>query len=112
MPHLLYGAVGLAGLLVTLALSWQTARATRGYEKVPIHWGLTFNPDRFGSRWWAIALIPGIHVATLGLIWLLSARDLPRHGNALVGCISVGLTFAWCQGLFLFLLLRWRRRQG
>ena len=65
----------LLGMAVAGALAWPHLP-----ERVPMHWGLTGGPDRYGSRLEAVLLVPGV---TLGvyLLMLLAPRIDPRSAN-------------------------------
>ena len=107
-------AVALGCLILTLGLSWLTARVTAGLASVPIHFGITLEPNRFGSRWVAVLLIPGLQAALAVGLMVLPGLHLLRHGanGPMARQAIAGLGFAFAQGLFLVLLRRWRRRQG
>src|SRR5690606_22748869 len=66
----------VAAMLVLSAWAWVEVDA----EQVPVHWGFSGEPDRYGSKLEGLLLLP---LVTLGLIALLAVlpRIEPRREN-------------------------------
>lgn len=67
-------------LLVAGAFAFSLAVYSRLPESVPVHWGLSGEPDRYGSRLEGAFLLPAIMVALLALLRWFPSRD-PRAAN-------------------------------
>ena len=67
-------------LLVAGAIVFSVAGYSRLPETVPVHWGLSGEPDRYGSRLEGAFLMPSIMVVMLVLLQWLPSRD-PRAAN-------------------------------
>jgi uncharacterized membrane protein len=70
-PHL----VLLAGMFALAASSWSTAP-----DRIPVHWGLSGAPDRFGGRFEGLLAIP-LFAAALYLLMLFLPRVDPGRAN-------------------------------
>jgi len=62
-----------APLLILAALAFSAATYSRLPERLPVHWTLSGNVDRYGSRVEGALLLPGLMI----VVWLL-LRFLPR----------------------------------
>lgn len=71
LPHLIV----LAALLVVAGLVWPLAP-----ERMPVHWNLAGEADRFGGKFEGVLVVP---LLTLGLYWLLLLIPFfdPRREN-------------------------------
>jgi uncharacterized membrane protein len=67
-------------LLIAVAIAFSLAVYSRLPERVPVHWGISGTPDRYGSRLEGAFLLPGIMAALLALLWWFPSRD-PRAAN-------------------------------
>lgn len=73
--------------VTTLVLWLLTAGAsllasTRMPARVPVHWGLDGQPDRWGSRWELLLLGPCLLLLVGGLHWVLDRKDpIKRPGD-------------------------------
>lgn len=47
--------------------------------KVPVHWGLDGQPDRWGSKWELLLLGPVVLAVVAGLSWFLDRRDTVKR---------------------------------
>ena len=71
-------AVTLVALLAMVVLSaWAAPRMP---ERVPMHWDLRGDVDRYGSAWEALVLTPLLTVGLSALLWFLPSVD-PRKDN-------------------------------
>ena len=66
--------VCLAAMAAMLALAWPSAP-----ERIPVHWGLKGEIDRYGTRFEGLALLPIMGVAIYLLLRFLPSR--PRDGS-------------------------------
>lgn len=67
-------------VLVAAAVIFSLAVFSRLPERVPVHWGISGEPDRYGSRFEGAFLLPIVTVAVLALLRWLPSRD-PRAAN-------------------------------
>lgn len=67
-------------LLIAGAFAFSLAVYSRLPESIPVHWGLSGEPDRYGSRLEGAFLMPAIMVVMLVLLTWLPSRD-PRAAN-------------------------------
>ena len=93
-PHWLM----IAGMFALAAFAW-----TRVPERVPVHWDVEGNPDRFGGRAEGLLLIPCLTAGLYALLLLLPRID-PGQANyrsfrGAYGWIRFALT-AFLAGLF------------
>lgn len=73
--HVWYRSVLALALIAGTAAVW-----SRLPESMPVHWGISGKPDRFGSRFEGAILLPLIFVGLWGLTELLPRLD-PRRAN-------------------------------
>jgi uncharacterized membrane protein len=67
-------------VLVAAAVVFSLAAYSRLPESMPVHWGLSGEPDRYGSRLEGAFVVPAIMVALLVFLLWLPSRD-PRVAN-------------------------------
>jgi uncharacterized membrane protein len=70
----------LPAALIVGAVLFSLAVYPRLPDQVPIHWGLSGEPDRFGSRVEAAFLMPALMIAVLAIMNWFPSRD-PRAAN-------------------------------
>jgi uncharacterized membrane protein len=70
----------LPASLIAGAVLFSLGVFSRLPDRVPLHWGLSGNPDRFGSRVEGAFLMPAIMIALLVIMQWYPARD-PRSAN-------------------------------
>jgi uncharacterized membrane protein len=70
----------LPAALIAGAVLFSLAVYSRLPEEVPIHWGLSGAPDRFGSRLEGAFLIPAMMIAMFAIMQWYPSRD-PRAAN-------------------------------
>lgn len=60
--------------------------------RVPVHWGLDGLPDRSGTRFEALFVLPLVLLGAAALLWLVQRFSLPDRGNApVLGAARLGL---------------------
>lgn len=98
----------LAAMFALLAFSWSSAP-----ERIPVHWNLRGDIDRYGTRFEGLALMPLVAVALYFLFRFLpsidprksnydafrTAYDVIRHGTLALMAILYGLTIAILRGV-------------
>jgi len=70
----------LPAALIAGAVLFSLAVYSRLPEEVPVHWGLSGEPDRFGSRLEGAFLIPVMMIAVFAIMQWYPSRD-PRSAN-------------------------------
>ena len=65
---------------VTVAVAFSFAVYSRLPEPMPVHWDISGEPDRYGSRFEGAFVLPGIMIALLVLLLWYPTRD-PRAAN-------------------------------
>jgi uncharacterized membrane protein len=70
----------LPAALIVGAVLFSLAVYPRLPDQVPIHWGLSGDPDRFGSRVEGAFLMPALMIAVLAIMNWFPSRD-PRAAN-------------------------------
>jgi uncharacterized membrane protein len=70
----------LPAALIAGAVLFSLAVYSRLPEEVPLHWGLSGAPDRFGSRLEGAFLIPAMMIAMFAIMQWYPSRD-PRAAN-------------------------------
>ena len=65
----------IAVMFVLVAVSWSSAP-----ERIPVHWDLSGQPDRYGGKFEGLLLLPLIALGLYLLLLLLPRRD-PRRAN-------------------------------
>ena len=92
--------MGLAAVLTTFAIvavGLAVGFSVPAEMQLPVHWGLTGEPDRFSDKWTAL-LLPAVMVGGVSaLLWFLPALEPRKEGLAR----SQGLYFAGWFGLLL-----------
>ncbi|GAA4014798.1 hypothetical protein GCM10022631_28330 [Deinococcus rubellus] len=58
-------------------------------ERVPVHWNLQGEVDRYGGRFEALALVPLILLAIIGVMWV--AQRWTPNNSAVMRVVRVGL---------------------
>lgn len=53
-----------------------------GGQRIPVHWGVGGEPDRYGGKFEGLLLIPLITLGAFGLLWLVPHIE-PRRANLL-----------------------------
>jgi uncharacterized membrane protein len=66
----------LAGMFLMAALSWTSAP-----DRIPVHWGLEFQPDRYGGKFEGLLLMPMICLAAYVFLLLVAPRIDPGRAN-------------------------------
>jgi uncharacterized membrane protein len=74
-PGIVASAVVAAAMLAASAWAWD-----RIPDRVPVHFGIDGMPDRYGSKWEALFIMPGV-VALIGLIMAVVPLIDPRRNN-------------------------------
>ncbi|HET9951620.1 MAG TPA: SdpI family protein [Candidatus Eisenbacteria bacterium] len=99
--------VCFAAMAAMLALAWPSAP-----ERIPVHWNLRGDIDRYGTRFEGLALVPIIGVAIYLIFRFLpladprranyarfaTAYDVTRHGALVLMAVIQGLTIAIVRG--------------
>ncbi|HEX9955202.1 MAG TPA: SdpI family protein [Allosphingosinicella sp.] len=92
--------MGVAAILTTLAIvavGLAVGFSVPADMQLPIHWGLSGEPDRFSDKWTAL-LMPAVIIGGVSaLLWFLPALEPRKEGLAR----SQGLYFAAWIGLLL-----------
>lgn len=70
--------VSVAAILLMLAASVLLWLLTPADLRLPVHWGIDGQPDRYGSKWEAGLVIPGV-AAVLLLLFSMAPRLEPRR---------------------------------
>ena len=95
-PHWLL----IAGMFAMAAAAWGGAP-----ERIPVHWGLAGNVDRYGGRFEGLLAIPLLAVAIYALMILLPRLDPGRANYAAFGSVygvmrlALTTVLAACYGL-------------
>lgn len=74
---LVASVVVVIGMLVASGLAWGTVP-----DRVPVHWGMNGEPDRYGGRIEGLLLLPAITTGLAVLLWGAPFID-PRRANLL-----------------------------
>jgi uncharacterized membrane protein len=74
-PGIVATAVVGAGMLAASAWAWD-----RIPDSVPVHFGIDGAADRYGTKWEALLIMPGV-VALIGLIMAVVPHIDPRRNN-------------------------------
>lgn len=74
-PGVTATALVMAGMLAASAWAWD-----RVPDSIPVHFGIDGQPDRYGSKWEGLLIMPGV-VALIGLIMAVVPMIDPRSGN-------------------------------
>lgn len=88
-PGLAATAVVIVGMLAASAWAWD-----RIPDSVPVHFGIDGKTDRYGSKWEALLVMPGV-VTLVGLIMAVVPLIDPRRSNL---AQSSGLYYAAWYG--------------
>ena len=70
----------LPAVFILIALGLSLAVYNRLPDPMPVHWGVSGEPDRFGSKLQGAFMVPAIMVALFAVMQLLPSID-PRAGN-------------------------------
>lgn len=95
-PILLYGTAILIIMLVMSAYAWQIIPEG---EKIPVHWGVDGQPDRYGSKFEGLLLMPIIYIGLIAMFCGIPFIE-PRRFN-LVSSQKAYLTIVFCLLLFM-----------
>ncbi|NNC59538.1 MAG: DUF1648 domain-containing protein [Erythrobacter sp.] len=109
------GELGLA-LLAVVALVYSavwTDRRYRRFEQLPAHYDIRGNATRFASRRLMAWLLPGVCIAMLVAIALVTWLVPPglQNGDQITGLVVASVAMLGSQGLVLWLHERWARKQ-
>lgn len=74
-PGVIASAVVIAAMLAASAWAWDKVP-----DSLPVHFGLDGTPDRYGSKWEALLIMPGV-VALIGAIMAVVPLIDPRKNN-------------------------------
>jgi uncharacterized membrane protein len=74
-PGVIMTALVCGGMLAASAWAWDKVP-----DSVPVHFGIDGKPDRFGSKWEGLLIMPGV-VALIGVIMAFVPMLDPRSGN-------------------------------
>lgn len=102
------------GVMLTMS-RWMAGQLPVSGE-VPVHFNWRGQPDRFGSRWVTLALLPAIYgalcVVTAWMAAIRPDRISPDDvAPALLGHLVTSLIILAAHGLVMWLLQRWVRQQ-
>ncbi|WP_291843674.1 SdpI family protein [Maricaulis sp.] len=97
---LIRSAALIAPALLLAALGWF---GTDGETRIPVHWGVDGQPDRYGGRAEAFLLLPAVMIGLSAVFAVLPAID-PRGRN--LERSRVVLNTAWLGALVLLLALQ------
>ncbi len=67
----------ILGMFVTVALTWKTAP-----DSIPVHWGITMQPDRYGGRFEGLLVLPLMALSLYFLLLFLPRIDPGRANYA------------------------------
>jgi hypothetical protein len=104
-----------AGFLVAmLAVSTWAARELPREGPVPVHFDLRGRPDKFGSRWLVLGLLPVCYLLlTVLLLWI--GANAPETevepGEILIGHGLASVVILAAHGFIGSLLIRWARQR-
>ncbi|MFC3100339.1 DUF1648 domain-containing protein [Altererythrobacter lauratis] len=109
-------AVSALFLGVMLTMSRWLAGHLPASGEVPVHFNWRGQPDRFGSRWVTLALLPAIYGALCVVTaWMAAIRpdriNPEDFAPALLGHLVTSLIVLVAHGLVMWLMLRWVRQQ-
>ena len=111
--------LGLASILLTLALAlvgaWVAARLP-GDVRLPIHWNLSGEPDRYAGKWLALLMPPAVAAALSAFFYFVPSLE-PRESNLkrsqglyLWGWLSILLLVATIEAITVSMALGWKWR--
>ena len=105
-------SIAAAAFAAMLALSAWAAGKLPAEGAVPVHFNLRGEPDRFGSRWITLGIMPALFLPSVALIlWLASAAPSGSLERLTTGMGIAAVTFVVAHGVVIALLMRWMVRR-
>ena len=107
-------AIFVSAVFVLLMVAASLRVARRLPEgPVPIHFNIRGKPDRFGSRWVALGILPATYpllgIALAVGAWISGPEARGEPDQELAGALIAGGSILTAHLFILWLLLRWAR---